>query len=93
MAATASPFPWPDSKRAAKPALASALLFYDFAKVNDAQFTALDSELEKPMGQISGFWLTWYYFGCPAVYGTLPVTPTVANLGSIHDECIRHSSN
>ena len=31
----------------------------------------LDSELTKPLGQVSGFWLTWYYFGYSAVYGTL----------------------
>ncbi len=31
----------------------------------------LDSELAKPLGQVSGFWLTWHYFGYSAVYGTL----------------------
>ncbi|HET6763505.1 MAG TPA: hypothetical protein VFH27_07525, partial [Longimicrobiaceae bacterium] len=29
----------------------------------------LDSELDKPMRDVSGFWLTWYYFGYSAVYG------------------------
>src|ERR1700735_393227 len=50
----------------------SALLLfvYGFAKINGSQFTILDSELDKPMGQVSGFWLTWYYFGFSPVYGT-----------------------
>ena len=46
-------------------------LLYGFDKLTGAQFTILDSELTKPMGQVSGFWLTWYYFGYSPVYGTL----------------------
>ena len=46
------------------------LLIYGFAKINGSQFTILDSELDKPMGHVSGFWLTWYYFGFSPVYGT-----------------------
>lgn len=48
---------------------AMMLLIYGFAKVNGSQFTILDTELDKPMGQVSGFWLTWYYFGYSAFYG------------------------
>src|SRR2546426_12506832 len=47
------------------------VLFYGFAKLNGSQFTILASELDKPMGQVSGFWLTWYYFGYSSVYGNL----------------------
>lgn len=47
---------------------AMLLLTYGFAKITGAQFTVLDSELDKPMGHVSGFWLTWYYFGYSAVY-------------------------
>jgi hypothetical protein len=47
------------------------IIFYGFAKLNGAQFTILSSELDKPMGQVSGFWLTWYYFGYSPIYGTL----------------------
>ena len=47
------------------------LLSYGFAKVMGAQFTVLDSQLAKPMGEVSGFWLTWYYFGYSAVYSSL----------------------
>ena len=47
------------------------LLSYGFAKVMGAQFTVLDSQLAKPMGDVSGFWLTWYYFGYSAFYSAL----------------------
>jgi len=45
------------------------LLIYGFAKLNGSQFTILASELDKPMREVSGFWLTWYYFGYSPVYG------------------------
>lgn len=45
------------------------LLLYGFAKINGSQFTILDSELDKPAGMVSGFWLTWYYFGFSPFYG------------------------
>jgi hypothetical protein len=48
---------------------ALTVLLYGFAKLNGSQFTILDSELDKPMGHVSGFWLTWYYFGYSTVYG------------------------
>jgi hypothetical protein len=47
------------------------LMTYGFAKVNGSQFTILESELAKPMGKVSGFWLTWYYFGFSPVYGSI----------------------
>ena len=50
---------------------AFTLLGYGFAKVMGAQFTVLDSELAKPMGDVSGFWLTWYYFGYSPVYASV----------------------
>jgi hypothetical protein len=46
-------------------------ILYGFAKLNGAQFTILESELARPMGEVSGFWLTWHYFGYSQVYGTL----------------------
>src|SRR5947209_10848862 len=46
------------------------ILFYGFAKLNGSQFTVLASELDKPMGEVSGFWLTWYYFGYSKLYGS-----------------------
>lgn len=51
--------------------LAAVLMIaYGFAKLNGSQFTVLDSEVTKPMGEVSRFWLTWYYFGVSTVYGT-----------------------
>ena len=58
------------ARRLIRYASALVLLIYGFAKINGSQFTVLDSELDKPMGQVSGFWLTWYYFGFSAFYGT-----------------------
>lgn len=53
---------------AARYFVALVMLFYGFAKLAGAQFTVLDSELERPMGEVSGFWLTWYYFGFSGEY-------------------------
>ena len=57
--------------RAARWIASVLMITYGFAKLNGAQFTVLDSELSKPMGEVSGFWLTWYYFGFSTVYGTV----------------------
>jgi hypothetical protein len=62
MRATAAPLRW---------FVAVVAIVYGFAKLNGAQFTVLDSELTKPMGEVSGFWLTWYYFGRSPIYGSL----------------------
>ena len=51
---------------------------YGFAKLMGAQFTVLDSELDRPMREVPGFWLTWYYFGYSAVYGNLIALVQVA---------------
>ncbi|MEU8377624.1 hypothetical protein [Streptosporangium sp. NPDC048865] len=51
--------------------VAAILLQYGFAKLFGAQFTVLDSELDRPMGTVSGFWLTWYYFGYSPLFGNL----------------------
>jgi hypothetical protein len=51
--------------------VAFTLLRYGFAKVMGAQFTVLDSQLDAPMGRVSGFWLTWYYFGYSPVYSAM----------------------
>src|SRR5690349_4925340 len=44
------------------------LIFYGFSKVNGAQFRVIDSELARPLGDVSGFWLTWHYFGYSSAY-------------------------
>ena len=52
-------------------AIAIIAVVYGFSKLNGAQFTVLDSELDKPMGLVSGFWLAWHFFGYSTVYGNL----------------------
>jgi len=44
---------------------------YGFAKLNGAQFTILDSQLDRPLRDVSGFWLVWYFFGYSKIYGSL----------------------
>ena len=59
-------------------AVAFIIITYGFAKLNGAQFTVLDSELDKPLGEVSGFWLTWYYFGYSKFYGNFIALAQVA---------------
>ena len=47
------------------------IIQYGFAKLNGAQFTVLESVLDQPLREVSGFWLTWYYFGYSQAYGNL----------------------
>jgi hypothetical protein len=58
-------------QRAARWLAAAIAIFYGFAKLNGSQFTILLSELDKPLGEVNGFWLTWYYFGYSRTYCTL----------------------
>ncbi len=51
--------------------VAFVIIAYGWAKIMGSQFTILDSELDKPLGEISGFWLTWHYFGFSPIYGNL----------------------
>jgi len=57
--------------RALRYGAAFVIMGYGFAKLNGSQFEIIDSQLDRPMGQVSGFWLTWYYFGYSPVYGNL----------------------
>ena len=70
------------------------LVFYGFGKINGAQFLVPDAELARPMGEVSGFWLTWYYFGWSTPYkfliagteiigGLLLFWPRTALLGGV----------
>ena len=59
------------SARIARWLAAVIMITYGFAKLNGSQFTVLDSEVTKPMGEVSGFWLTWYYFSFSTIYGTI----------------------
>ena len=43
--------------------LALSISTYGFAKILKTQFETPDYRLDMPMGEVSGFGLTWYYFG------------------------------
>lgn len=51
--------------------LATMIISYAFAKILGTQFTTQPSVYDKPVGLLSGFELTWYYFGFSKWYGIL----------------------
>jgi hypothetical protein len=52
--------------------IAAALcILYAFAKLTGSQFAPLDSQISRPMRDVSGYWLTWYYFSYSLTYGTI----------------------
>jgi hypothetical protein len=53
-------------------------ILYGAAKITGSQFTILNSELSRPLGQVSGFWLTWYYFGYSTFYKSLIALAEIA---------------
>jgi hypothetical protein len=58
---SASTYNW--IKRIVRFSLAWSISQYGFAKLLKTQFTVSDSIKDIPIGEQSGFWLTWYYFG------------------------------
>jgi len=54
------------------------IITYGFAKLNGSQFNVLDSELDKPMGEVAAFWLVWHFFGYSHAYGTVIALTQVA---------------
>jgi hypothetical protein len=59
-------------------AIALIIVGYGFAKLNGSQFTVLDSELDRALGEVSGFWLTWYFFSYSRAYGTVVALAQIA---------------
>ncbi|WP_052495968.1 hypothetical protein [Pedobacter lusitanus] len=49
--------------------LATMILSYAFAKILGTQFTTQPGTYDKPVGSLSGFELTWYYYGYSYWYG------------------------
>lgn len=49
--------------------LATMILSYAFAKILGTQFVSQPSVYDKPIGSLSGFQLTWYYYGYSFWYG------------------------
>lgn len=51
--------------------VALVLCIYGFGKITGTQFQTPLVMLERPVGELSGFALTWYYFGYSEAYGTI----------------------
>lgn len=49
--------------------LATIIILYAFAKIFETQFTSQPSIYDKPIGSLTGFQLTWYYYGYSYWYG------------------------
>ncbi|MFH6991511.1 hypothetical protein [Flavobacterium sp. FlaQc-48] len=50
--------------------MATMILSYAFSKILGTQFIAQPSTFDKPVGSLSGFELTWYYYSFSHWYGT-----------------------
>ncbi len=49
--------------------MATMILSYAFAKILGTQFISQPSIYDRPIGQLSGFELTWFYYGYSYWYG------------------------
>jgi len=49
--------------------LATMIISYAAAKICETQFIAQPSVYDKPVGTLTGFQLTWYYYGYSYWYG------------------------
>lgn len=49
--------------------LATMIISYAFSKILETQFIAQPSVYDKPIGSLTGFQLTWYYYGYSYWYG------------------------
>jgi len=59
--------------------LATIIIVYAFAKILGTQFTSQPSTYDKPVGLLSGFELTWYYFGYSFWYGMCIAAAQIAS--------------
>lgn len=51
--------------------LATMIISYAFAKIFETQFISQPSVYDKPIGNLSGFELTWFYYGYSYWYGLI----------------------
>lgn len=58
--------------------IATMLISYAFAKILGTQFTAQPSTYDQPIGLLSGFNLTWYYYGYSFWYGVFIAVSQIA---------------
>lgn len=59
--------------------LATMILSYAFAKILGTQFTTQPSIDDQPIGSLSGFNLTWYYYGYSFWYGIFIAVSQIAS--------------
>ncbi len=59
--------------------LATMILSYAFAKILGTQFTSQPSTYDQPIGSLSGFNLTWYYYGYSFWYGVFIAASQIAS--------------
>ena len=59
--------------------LATMILSYAFAKILGTQFTTQPSTYDQPIGSLSGFNLTWYYYGYSFSYGVFIAISQIAS--------------
>lgn len=61
--------------------LATFIISYAFAKILETQFTSQPSVYDRPIGSLSGFQLTWYYYGYSYWYGlVIAVTQIISSI-------------
>ena len=61
--------------------IATFIISYAFAKILGTQFTSQPSVYDRPIGSLSGFQLTWYYYGYSYWYGmVIAVTQIISAL-------------
>ncbi|MEZ0006690.1 hypothetical protein ABH942_002067 [Flavobacterium sp. 28YEA47A] len=61
--------------------LATMIISYAFAKIFETQFTSQPNIYDKPIGSLSGFQLTWYYYGYSYWYGlVIAVTQIISSI-------------
>ncbi len=59
--------------------LATVILSYAFAKILGTQFTTQPSVYDQPIGSLTGFELTWYYYGYSFWYGVFIAVSQIAS--------------
>lgn len=59
--------------------MATMILSYAFAKILGTQFISQPSTFDKPIGSLSGFELTWFYYGFSSWYGVFIAGSQIAS--------------
>lgn len=61
--------------------LATMIISYAFAKIFETQFISQPSTYDKPVGELNGFQLTWFYYGYSYWYGlVIAITQIISSI-------------